>query len=369
MASSPAASVRVDWVIQVGIIYRQGGRDWKFLETTGYDDEKHLQEILFNRPDLLPVADLNEGSKSIRVVVMEAGLPGSGSSDLIGVDEDGGITIVECKLAKNPESKREVIGQVLEYGAFLWKRTYPDFDSLFLKERNGRNGKPLADLMAAAVDPEEWSEEVFRGSVSANLERGHFHLIVVVDEINDELRRVADYVNNARPTGFTLHALEMRRLAEADFEILIPHMYGSASTRSSTVGKRPRATSDEDFIKAREAEGLGNEARAFLAATEWARKRGHEAESTSSGFRIGPPPGLTWHGRFLIGIWVRGDESTFETRKAYLQKLPEFWLVRVDWTESTPGTGDEKRKICTINPRGASEEDFRNLIEYADPLR
>jgi hypothetical protein len=42
---------------------------------------------------------------------------GSWSLDHLLVDQEGILTLVETKLAENPESRREVIGQVLEYAA------------------------------------------------------------------------------------------------------------------------------------------------------------------------------------------------------------------------------------------------------------
>jgi hypothetical protein len=48
------------------------------------------------------------------VFIREAGLPGSGYTDLLGVDERGNILVVETKHARNDEVRRKVIGQVLD---------------------------------------------------------------------------------------------------------------------------------------------------------------------------------------------------------------------------------------------------------------
>jgi len=47
---------------------------------------------------------------SIKLMLKEVGLPGAGSTDLVGIDVKGNIYIIETKLAKNPEAKRQVIG-------------------------------------------------------------------------------------------------------------------------------------------------------------------------------------------------------------------------------------------------------------------
>src|SRR4051812_19155168 len=79
------------------------------------------------------------------VFVREAGLPGSGYTDLLGVDGNGNILVVETKLARNDEVRRKVIGQVLEYAAYLWKMSFQDFDSLFVN----RERTPVLDLLEA----------------------------------------------------------------------------------------------------------------------------------------------------------------------------------------------------------------------------
>lgn len=69
-------------------------RQWKSVEDRNYRDEAHLQRLLYESPDLIPIEEIGEGAIGPRLFITEAGLPGSGNTDLIGVDEAGGITIV-----------------------------------------------------------------------------------------------------------------------------------------------------------------------------------------------------------------------------------------------------------------------------------
>jgi len=152
------------------LLRSKGRKGWADLTEAAFRNEAHLHTLLYEDPRLIPFTDLGEGCPEPRVFVREAGLPGSGSTDLIGVDEQGRITIIECKLATNPEQKRKVIGQVLEYAAFLWRMSYERFDRLFEKECR-QAGKPdLAQLVAPEDDP-EWSEDEFRGNVETSLLR------------------------------------------------------------------------------------------------------------------------------------------------------------------------------------------------------
>ncbi|MBE9565440.1 MAG: hypothetical protein IMF16_01675, partial [Proteobacteria bacterium] len=189
------------------LVRPQGQANWQRADEANFEDEAHLQRLLYENPGLIPFADLGEGISEPRVFVREAGLPGSGHTDLIGVDEGGGITIIECKLATNQEQKRKVVGQVLEYAAFLWQMSYDRFDRLFEKEYGPAGKAGLAELVAPEGDT-EWSEDDFRGGIGSNLERGEFCLIIAVDRLNDELRRIIEYLNRRPDSGTTLYAVE-----------------------------------------------------------------------------------------------------------------------------------------------------------------
>ena len=202
-----------------------GERGWHEVNQAAFKDESHLQQLLYEDPRLIPFADLGEGYPEPKVFVREAGLPGSGSTDLIGVDEQGRITIIECKLATNSEQKRKVIGQVLEYAAFLWQMSYERFEQLFSREF-GAAGKPgLAQMVAPESDP-DWSEAEFRGNVGTSLAQGDFTLIIAVDSLNDELRRIIEYVNRRPGDRTTVCAVEVSYFVGDRHEVLAPRLVG-----------------------------------------------------------------------------------------------------------------------------------------------
>ena len=205
---------------------------WEKVSERSYAKESELQDILADSPDLIPISELGGGRKSIKIAIREAGLPGSGSTDIIGVDENGNITIIETKLAQNAEIKRKVIGQIIEYAAFLWQKSYEEFDEIVY----GRTGSHLLDLMEnAEKEDEEWSAEDFRDAVETNLKEGIFALFIVVDEINEELRRIVDYLNSKNFVDFEFYALELKYFQEKGLEVVLPQLYGVANR---TSGKR-----------------------------------------------------------------------------------------------------------------------------------
>jgi len=224
------------------ILLRHGNREnWKLVQSFSYGDEKELQKLLAESPDLIPAKDMREGASQLVAVVREYSVP-IGSIDLLGFTAEGEIAVIECKLANNPEIKRKVIGQVLEYGASLWGMRYEEFDQRI----QDKTGETLADLVHSEVDESEWDEELFRSNIEDNLEQGNFILVIVVDEINDQLTRIIRFLNACGDPKFSFAALEMRRFQTDDIDILLPKVggdYRPATSRGTSERKRWDKTS------------------------------------------------------------------------------------------------------------------------------
>ncbi len=227
---------------------------WKKMADRSYRDEAHLQRLLYESPDLIPIEDLGEGAIGPRLFIKEAGLPGSGNTDLIGVDEAGSITIVECKLATNPDIRRKVIGQVLEYAAYLWQMSYDEFDGIVQR----REGQSLAELMRQRLEKEgsveDWSEEEFRAGVTQALQQGTFRIIVAVDEVTNELRRVIRYLNASGPADFSIYGLEIRYFADDQTELLVPQLVGMPTRKPAVAPEGRRKWDAVSFFQAAEAD-------------------------------------------------------------------------------------------------------------------
>jgi hypothetical protein len=172
--------------------------------------------------------------KQATVFIREAGLAGSGSSDLLGVDANGAIYIVECKLATNREVRRQVIGQIMEYGAFLWGMSFEEFDGLFV----AREGKSLSELFSEKVVG-EWSYESFRNAANENLQSGVFHLIIAVDAMNDELEQIVRYISH-HGSAIRVQTLELRLYDAQDHEILVPQLSSQLESieKAASPGKK-----------------------------------------------------------------------------------------------------------------------------------
>lgn len=188
------------------ILIRQGDGTWREAAYAGYALESDLQGILARHPDLIP--GVGEGARTCREFQSEAG-----PADIVVVGADGDVTLVECKLAANPQVRREIIGQMFDYASRLWKMDVDDFaarwqsrsqESLFSEE----TGIPLREALAR------------------NLAEGRFRIVLAVDAINSPLKRMVEYLNFMSGPNTSVIAVEYSRLTQGSIEILAPRIYG-----------------------------------------------------------------------------------------------------------------------------------------------
>ncbi|MEQ8717118.1 MAG: hypothetical protein RIE08_05860 [Acidimicrobiales bacterium] len=209
-----------------GILLRHGEGPWRAPDVVHYLDEAHLQALLVAQPSLLPEVD------EFTVAVSELHVPETGSVDVVAVSADGDITLCECKLAKNSEIRRTIVGQVLAYASGLEGATFEEFDRAWRQ----RSDVGLAES-AASTSP-DLNEAEFLDAVASNLQKGAFRLVLAVDRIDRELQRIVEYLSRHTTSDTTVVALEMRYAAEGEVEVMVPRVYGVELARQ----KRPRDT-------------------------------------------------------------------------------------------------------------------------------
>lgn len=206
-----------------------------FMEptVTSHPNEAELQTQILKRPSLLPTAPS-------LALVSEFGIPSVGRVDLVGVAADGAVWLVECKLANNPQIRREIVGQVLAYAGGLWKMPYEDFAATFAA-RGG--GTALLTAVQQSVGGELDLDAVADG-VRDSLARGRFTLVLAVDRITDELKTIVEFLDQHTTTDIRVMALEMAYYREGTVEILTPVTYGDQLTKVPPPNQPARWTED-----------------------------------------------------------------------------------------------------------------------------
>lgn len=183
--------------------------------------ESWLQDLLFREPGLLPLQQVEPGAGKFIPVCRELPLPRAGGNvflDVFGITQSGRPILVECKLWRNPQARREVIAQILEYSALLRRWSYSDLIAR-LRKLNGWQGQnPLYEL--ARTQGAELSEADFVDAVSRNLRSGDFHLIIVGDGIREDASAIVEHVAGQ---GARLALVEMQRWKDdAGNQLIVP---------------------------------------------------------------------------------------------------------------------------------------------------
>jgi len=130
----------------------------------------------------------------------------AGKIDNFMVTPSGLPVLVECKLWRNPEARREVVSQILDYAKELSRWSSSDLQRE-VSRRLTRDGDPLLD-MVRGVDPEV-DEQQFNDALTANLRRGRFLLLIVGDGIREGVEAIAEYLQLHAGLHFSLGLVEM----------------------------------------------------------------------------------------------------------------------------------------------------------------
>ena len=172
----------------------------------GYDED-WLQQLLFQTPEVLPFKEIDPAFAPAIPLCRE--LPtAAGSVDLAYVSEQGLLSIVECKLWRNPEARRDVVSQILDYAKEISRWSYDELNVAVRRATKlSDSGNVLFDLVRAQNDTID--EVTFVDNVTRSLARGHFLLIVVGDGIREGVVRIRDYLKQSAGIQFTFELVEL----------------------------------------------------------------------------------------------------------------------------------------------------------------
>ncbi len=168
-------------------------------------DEGWLQDLLHRFPELLPIHDLEPGFGRPVALCREMATR-SGFVDNVLVTPQGDIVLVECKLWRNPQARREVVAQIVDYAHSLSGWSYSDLEAAALK---ARPDDVPGTLHAIVADEEGLDEPAFVDAVSRNLRLGRFLLLIVGDGIREEAETLAEHLQQHAGFHFTLGLVEM----------------------------------------------------------------------------------------------------------------------------------------------------------------
>jgi len=192
----------------------------------GEFQEEWLQKLLQNSPQLLPVAEIDAIYAPLVCIGREVATA-AGYIDNLYISPKGYITIVETKLWRNPEARREVVGQIIDYAKELKQFSYERLDKAvrsYNKSYFGKESSLFESMMEHQLLKEE-DETLFVDLVEKNLFNARFLLLIVGDGIRDGVWRMTEFLNSTPNMLYNigLVELEVYRISD-DEKLVIPNL-------------------------------------------------------------------------------------------------------------------------------------------------
>lgn len=171
---------------------------------TGFS-EAWLQQMLFEHPDSLPIRDINPHIGSLIPVCIELGTD-AGPADILYMTQTGQVVLVETKLWRNAEARRQVVAQILDYAKELSGWTYETL-SKAVAMATKRGPSALMECVRSAVP--DIDEAVFVDGVNRCLATGDFILIIAGDGIRRGAEALVGFVQEFGNLRFELALIEV----------------------------------------------------------------------------------------------------------------------------------------------------------------
>jgi hypothetical protein len=184
-------------------------------ETRGYD-EAFIQRLVLDHPALLPLNEIDPTCVDPVPVCDE--LPTrAGPVDVFMITPTGMPVLVECKLWNNPQARREVVGQIIDYAKELQRWSYEDLQ----RACDARKGSDFElfefmDSRAGSLDQKEFSD-----SVTRNLRDGRCVLLVVGDGIREGVEAISEYLTGSGALQFSFGLVELPVFETPDGQRLV----------------------------------------------------------------------------------------------------------------------------------------------------
>ena len=224
----------------------EGGDELRPMEDQPYSSEDRLQNLLENYPDLLAGDQVDpDDPRRWLLVKREAPVEHDGEEshrwrlDHLFIDQDGIPTLIETKIATNPELRRQVVGQMLDYAANLVEQWSVDRIQMELEKRCEANGESISEVISnhigADLPDDDVSVNQFWDKIKTNLEAERIRLIIVADKIPSSLLKIVEFLNR-QMNPCELLALELKQFVypgKDSVTTLVPRVFGQTSVSRS----------------------------------------------------------------------------------------------------------------------------------------
>lgn len=226
----------------------------------GYD-EAWLQELLRKQPRILPVAQIEPIFYPMIPIGREVATE-TGAIDNLFISSRGYLTLVETKLWRNPEAKREVVAQVIDYASSFSKWNYDRLNDVAIEYTKKYEDEQLnlVDWVEKQLGPVEGGRDFFEETVAKNLRLGRLLALIVGDRIRQSVVQMLSYVNRHPGLALNVALVELQGYwieKEHTWPLLIvPRVYARTEIVERSVvqvtiveGKAPKVDVQQEKVK------------------------------------------------------------------------------------------------------------------------
>ena len=243
------------------------------LEETRFSTEDELQALIAEHPELLDGGQIRPGDARRWILVTRekdiAASAGEGarwSVDHLIIDQDAVPTLAEVKRGSNPEIRRTIVGQLLEYAAHASETwTAEELRGMFERQSEARGRDAEAELAALLQPDGDPDVDGFWEAVSTNLAAKRLRLLFVADFIPDPLARVVEFLNAQMPSIEVL-AVEIKRFHGTSAQTLVPRVIGRIAAGTRGPGGSGQRLTRESFLDGFEDDAVRGVAERLLDA-------------------------------------------------------------------------------------------------------
>lgn len=196
--------------------------------------EHRLQKLLDKHPDLVPVNEFGSAWGPLVSLGREIQVS-AGSIDNLFVSPTGELTLVETKLWRNPEARRVVVAQILDYAAALSRLSYDELDKRVKRQEGGQSIRQRVEI--AYTDRAD-DEARFIDTVARNLGSGSMLLLIIGDGIREDLEDIAGLLQRDPGLRFQVGLVELRFYrspGSTNDHLVVPQVVGRSREIARTV--------------------------------------------------------------------------------------------------------------------------------------
>ena len=210
-------------------------------------EEKKLESLLELHPTVLPISEINPLA-NVAVPIGRQVNTAVGQMDLLFLDDAGRLLIIECKLIQNPEARRDVVAQVLEYSSRI-ETTWDAEWVMSLGEEYYRDDAvsgvvgAMNNALSRRKDCQPLTAEELKRRITAGLSsrsKGPI-LVIVGNRLEQRALVLVDYL---RKQKVPICCVEIRRFKTGETEFMLGIV--KAASLLSTVTQIQRASINEE---------------------------------------------------------------------------------------------------------------------------